>query len=470
MQFSITTLEPLIISQNSDDPNMCETLQYIRGTVIQGIFAQKCLTNNIIGKEFTRLIVSGDCIFSNAFPIENRKIYFPAPCALAIEKYDDKKIHNLLLKKINEQTKGISSLVHIKSNKVSPLTIRKEIRLHNQINDNTRISEDGKIFNYQSLPPGIVFTGTLTVKQDLDENTFKEVMKDNTILRMGRSATSEYGKVRFEWTPCIEDVMQPKEGQVIMTLLSETIVYNNNGFSSISQIDLNQYLENSTIEQSISRKSRIEGFINVWKLRKPSENVFSAGSSFLLNKIPSNSEYLINYGLGERTHEGYGQVSFSFLNATIDMMECLEWKGNELIEQSDIPTISKNILNFICLKRAKEKVLTKALEDAEKTIPTIKSNHLIGKINEMAHNLETFTSNLDILRKPAKDHLTKSYLGNQTILDHIKDISTGKIKLHTPETNSFLNMHESELKKLYFEQYFNQLRRKNKKNEKNGTW
>ncbi len=80
LHYTITTLEPLIITQHSDDPNMYETLQYIRGTVIQGVFAQNYIkaNNGIADDLFTQLIVSGDCIFENAFPTANNNLYTPS--------------------------------------------------------------------------------------------------------------------------------------------------------------------------------------------------------------------------------------------------------------------------------------------------------------------------------------------------------------------------------------------------------
>ncbi len=469
LHYTINTLEPLIITQHSDDPNMYETLQYIRGTVIQGIFAQRYLENTTADSEFTRLIVSGDCIFSNTFPIEKGKTFVPAPIALVQEKYHPEKAYNLLASSFppSEQTKGISSLVNIESNQISPLTIRKEIRLHNQIDKTTRISKDGKLFNYQSLPAGVVFKGTITLKEDSDENTIKSLLPSGTSIRIGRSATSEYGKVCFEWIDSIEDEKTSETGQVIMTLLSDTIIYNNNGFSSLATDDLNNYLNDSIIERSISRKMRIEGFLNVWKLRKPSENVFAAGSSFLLDQRPLNYAELTNLGLGERTHEGYGQVSFTLLNTTSNILKFCEWKEQKLDKPLfAMPTLTTDIWDSICLKRAKEEAVRKALDDANKTQPGISSNHLLGKLKAMAFEPEMFGEFLNDLRPTAKNHLTKSYVLNKNLVEYFQAVLSDIIKIHKPKQDVDFSQHEDEIRRLYFEQYFNQLRRNNINTEK----
>jgi CRISPR-associated protein Csx10 len=471
LNYTITTLEPLIITQHSDDPNMYETLQYIRGTVIQGIFAQNYLkaNNDIADSLFTQLIVSGDCIFENAFPIANNNLYTPSPLSLVREKYYQYKAHNLLAGTTNELTKGISSLVLIDGSEIYPLTIRKEIRLHNEIDDEKRTTKDGILFNYQSLPAGLVFKGAITVKNDDYEAELIKIIPTETNLRIGRSATSEYGKVCFNWIEYVDEDLIPNTGEVIMTLLSDTIVYNVNGFSSLDCADINRYLKGISVTNSISRKSRIEGFLNVWKLRKPSENVFAAGSSFLLDRLPDNAEDLVNLGLGERTHEGYGQVSFSMLDSAIIGLNYNEWKETTLTEPDEKPKLTNDILNFVYLKRIKENVINKALNDAAHTNPVISSNHLIGRLKDVSHNLDDFRQFLTDLRSTARNHLSNSYLYNKNMIELFESILKEDTKLVVSNDGSDLNKQDSDnLKILYFEQYFNQLRRRNINNEKHG--
>lgn len=473
--YSLTTLEPLIITQHSDDPNMYETLQYIRGTVMQGVFAQHYLKGKTADDEFTRLIVSGDCVFSNAFPRENGKTFFPAPMALVREKYflkkdeneeKKEKVHNLLVKDLKEQPKGISSLISISDNEVTPLLIKKEIRLHNEIDGKTRTAKDGKLFNYQSLPAGMVFEGYISLKKDKDKDEIQKLINNGENIRMGRSATSEYGKVQFKWIDNKANEKPQTTGDIIMTLLSDAIIFNEFGFSSTTEEDMNVYLSDSKIEKSISRKARIEGFLNVWKLRKPSENVFAAGSSFLLDKLPSNAEEMINFGLGERTHEGYGQVSFSLLNPEIT--ETTYRKNNNTISKpSELPKLTEEIRDSIYFNRAKEQVINKALENADKTEPKITSNHLLGRLKDIACNPDKLGGFLNDLRSTAKGHLEKSYLGKKNIVEHFNEVLSGKYTLYTPKEDIVFEKNDiDQLKTLYFDQYLNQLRRLNIKKEK----
>jgi CRISPR-associated protein Csx10 len=473
LYYTITTKEPLIITQHSDDPNMYETLQYIRGTVIQGLFAQKYIEKNeLADTEFTRLIITGDCKFLNAYPFINGKLFVPAPLSIAKEKYNTNIVHNLLLSETEEQTHGLKSLVNIEGEVITTLIIPQAIHLHNAIDNKTRISKKGFIFNYQSLPVGIIFKGCITLRNDADENIIRALINNKSEIRIGRSATAEYGNASFNWdedkkTEKIDD-KKTKQGNVIMTLLSDTIIYDKNGLSSLNQIDLKKYITGTEIVKYISKKSRIEGFLNIWKLRKPSENVLAAGSSYMLDKLPDNEEELLNFGLGERTQEGFGQISFTLQNVNQQHFSYNEINFDEISSPPKImPELSKAILQTVYYNRSKAKIIRAALNDAESTINQ-PNNHLLEKLKGFSLNLNSFRDNIDKLREPAERQLKKCHIGNQILKEHL-DYRSSNIESVESLTQNIentvidLTQFKTRLTQLYFEQYFNQLRRKNKK-------
>lgn len=480
LNYTITTLEPLIITSHSDDPNMYETLQYIRGTVIQGLTAQQYLRKNKnADATFTRLIIKGDCVFSNAFPVHGNNTFQPAPFSLVKEKYDEVKVHNLLLKETDVQTKGIFNLVAIQGEEIKLLSLRKEVRLHNEIDDIKRTTSDGILFNYQSVPAGIVFKGQIAINgSDTDIVLIRELFSEGEY-RIGRSSTAEYGLVRFEWVEetvveeSIEKSMKDAEvgsgSQAILTLISDTIVYNENGFSSLSKDNLSSYLKDAVVIKSISRRSRIEGFLNVWKLRKPSENVFAAGSSFLLNKMPANVTELQDSGLGERTQEGYGQVILTSVRNVKEEMEVKKFEWDNINQENEgLPSLTEKILEFSRLNRKKSLLIGQAIKDANLTKKAPK-NHLISKLKILSQDPEAFSRNLKLLRDTAQAQLKAAYIENQTLLQFLnqriekfEEICLLQEIIQGIPIDFTKNVNE--LKQVYFENYFNQLRRnKNKK-------
>jgi CRISPR-associated protein Csx10 len=466
LHYTITTIDPLIIATHSDNPNMTETLQYIRGTVMQGVFAQYFLKQPGYSiDEFSRLIIKGDCIFSNAFPIRGEDLFYPAPVSIVSEKYNETNGHNLLVSETSEQTKGISGLICMKGDSIQKLSFRREIKLHNEIDDQKRTTKEGKLFNYQSIPAGIVFAGQITIRNGHDEDKIKGIMGDKTELRIGRSSMTEYGRVLFEWK---ESDNSEKVGEnPVLVLLSDTIIYNAYGLGSPSIADLEVHLKGSLILKSIAKPNRIEGFLNIWKLKKPSETVFAAGSVFLLDKVPGNAQELIDFGLGERTQEGYGQISFSFIEEKLEVFGILKAEYfQEQTSSSEMPELTKRILQNILLNRKMMKLSGDALMDAEATqhCPT---NHLIGKLKAMSQNPLNFTANLAELKKPAVRQLEKSHIGNRTMYEFIQD-RIGNFSALCPLTEIFegwpfdFSQEKANMQKVYFEQYFNHLRRKNK--------
>ncbi len=479
LNYTITTLEPLIITSHSDDPNMYETLQYIRGTVIQGLAAQQYLRNYPADDDFTRLIIKGGCVFTNAFPVHGNYAFQPAPFALVKEKYDEGKVHNMLLIEPDMQTKGISNMVAIQVNELKILTLRKEVRLHNEIDDTRRTTSEGVLFNYQSVPAGIVFKGQIVVKgSDNDLKIIKELFSKGEY-RIGRSSTAEYGLVRFEWLEdtvtedSIDKITKDSSGvdsdsKAILTLLSDTIVFNVNGFSSLSINDLSSYLTEAGVIKAISRKARIEGFLNIWKLRKPSENVFAAGSSFLLDKMPANVKELQESGLGERTQEGYGQVIFASANDLNPELKAMKFKWDNINQNpEEIPSLTRKILKFSRLNRKKSLLIGQAIKDANSTKKAPK-NHLVSKLKILSQDPETFSRNLKLLRETAQGQLKTAFIGNKTLLQFLnqrieKFDEICPLKETVEETYIDFSNNVNELKQVYFENYFNQLRRNNNK-------
>jgi hypothetical protein len=141
-----------------------------------------------------------------------------------------------------------------------------------------------------------------------------------------------------------------------------------------------------------------------------------------------------------------------------------------------MPQLTNDILIAVNFKRAKEQVVNKALEHANNTKQGISSNHLLGRMKDMINDpemdidLKKFSDFLENLRPTAKNHLTSAYLDDKNLVDHFQDVISGVTILFEPKEGFEPTLqYMKELKSLYFEQYFNQQRRRNINKEKNGT-
>ncbi len=110
------------------------------------------------------------------------------------------------------------------------------------------------------------------------------------------------------------------------------------------------------------------------------------------------------------------------------------------------------------------------MADADQTNPLISSNHLIGRLKDVSKSLATFKIFLKELRSTAKNHLTNAYLGNKNLIDHFESLLDGTTQLFVSKDG--MNVEKQDINNLtilYFEQYFNQLRRRNIKKERHGN-
>lgn len=117
MQYIIKTVSPIVLTSISGDANMVSTLDYIPGSVIRGIFAQKYIDKNECNSEahkdsnFYNIFLSSEVCFTNAYIAKcNEKctIYYPTPLSIQSAKTDENKIFDLInMGEVPDQTKYV---------------------------------------------------------------------------------------------------------------------------------------------------------------------------------------------------------------------------------------------------------------------------------------------------------------------------------------------------------------------------
>ncbi|MBI5207063.1 MAG: hypothetical protein HY934_04650 [Candidatus Firestonebacteria bacterium] len=124
-----------------------------------------------------------------------------------------------------------------------------------------------------------------------------------------------------------------------MTLISDAIIYNKQGFSTTKETDLIDELkitlgDNIKINKAFIKTGETENFVSIWKLRRPSETCFQMGSCFLINGLISSDKAklleLEKNGIGERRGEGFGRIIFNFQK--VEKLD-IETKEDEMTKQ-----------------------------------------------------------------------------------------------------------------------------------------
>ncbi|WP_353684546.1 RAMP superfamily CRISPR-associated protein [Thermodesulfovibrio sp. 3907-1M] len=457
IRYRITALSPLIFSSNTGDPNMVATLDYIPGSHLRGLFANEFIEKNKLNavaesdERFFKWFIKGEIKFLNAY-IASRdyqnefQIHYPVPLSIQREKHDDSKIYDLLLTEIEDeeiQTKPFDgNYCRLKESSIYLESLNKSINFHHSRDRHTGVAKQGIIFNYESIDEGQVFEGfILSSAENLLE--FKKSFPQG-VYYLGRSKSNQYGKVRFEilsdepfeFYSEIKD-SDIKAGEAVLTLLSDTIIYNENGFPVVDIKEFERAI-GCPVKKAFIRAKEWEGFISVWRLKTPLEICFTAGSAFIIDvkedDIPRLRQ-LQKKGIGMLTHLGFGRFVIGWQESEKYYIAQKDKKYSKPV--STPPQALKSIISSLAeefLIANTQKIAIRKASEFEKNIPP---KSLLSKL-EKAVTEDKLTELLKNLKTTAKNHLTKCKTSEQTLYDFLVDFLK---KDNHEELKNLLNEH-----------------------------
>ncbi len=440
LRYQIKNLAPIILSARSGDTNMVGTLQYIPGTSVLGMIAARFLNQKNItseaassSNEFHHFFLAGDICFGNAFAVfkdEKGKeyVHFPTPHSIQKEKRGE-QIYDLLLmnEEPEEQTKAIRCFCHLDDENIAFTEVETGLNFHHARDRETGISKDAIIFNYESIAEGQTFQGVIKGSAEALQN-LAAVCGSTWTGYIGRSKNAQYGKISFEF---IDKNPQPvsdkvtSDTEISLTLLSDTILYNENGFSTTDPCVLEKYL-GVKISKFFIRQEDAETFVSVWRMKKPSETCFQAGSCFLL-EVSDEADLtrlaeLQKTGVGERTHEGFGQCILGWQTED-ELTETILKKPEIQKPTAQMPQTAKNILKTLIQNAVRKQVALDAMSDMGQFKKKLPSPSLIGRLNAMSAQLdrEKFVESLGKLRRSAADKLKDCRNNEKNLMDFLTD-------------------------------------------------
>jgi CRISPR-associated protein Csx10 len=379
---------------------MVSTLDYIPGSVIRGILAQKYIEKKDLKFEahkndfFYKSFLSPRLSFTNAYlsKNDNKNIinYYPTPFSIQSEKRDENTIYDLIKKEEKrEQPKYVGKYCAIKGNSIDLLHASKSINFHNTRNNRIKgCSDDGSIYNYESLDPQQEFSGRIIGEKEILEALFQSFGKDINI-HIGRSKNIQYGKAELKF---ISDIPEDFSSEVnafksddiektfTMTLLSSAIIYNQLGFSTASLTDFQAYLaeylaitpESIEIEKVFKKAETSENYISIWQMKRPSETAIKAGSCFEIeikginDKIKELLIELQKTGIGERTNEGFGRFTLNLqMHGILENKKTNQEEEKQTFEKpaEQIPEIAKKVIKDATIKSFINYAENQALEE-----------------------------------------------------------------------------------------------------------
>jgi len=497
LRYRITTLSQVVISAKHGDMNMVGTEKYIPGTTVLGILAGKFLSEKKLGKaheneDFFNWFLADSLRISPAFIYHIYKgnverLFFPVPFSIQRKKDDKTIVDRLFMEEdFDEQMQAINTFCCLEGSNLYIKDVETTINFHHARDRIKGAPQKGIIFNYESIRSNQIFEGVIYGEEKELKNLIQTCGK-NWTAHMGRSKNVQYGNVLFDIIDAKPQTVTGDgivwEDEISLTFLSETIIYNDHGFSTTSINDLEKQLCGAKVIGAFVRTGDVENFVGVWHLKKPSERCFLAGSAFLLDVSKADFQKLAKLeqiGIGERTNEGFGWLKFGWQtekNLKEPPVQPLKAKKPE----TEQPKRTKEILKSIVRETIIKKIELNSLQ-AQERFKRLPSNSLISRLEAMVKNnreRKNFVAALGQLRKTAKDQLGRCNNGEKTLTEFLAETSPiVKDVLSQPRNISLKNLCEetgydpekdsdlaNQLFQRYYETFFSMMRKRSNKQD-----
>jgi CRISPR-associated protein Csx10 len=443
LKYQITTLSPVIISASTGDTNMVATHEYIPGCNVFGLFAGKYIQNKPLNsdahkdEEFYSWFLRGNIKFTNAYIVSEDeynglRANYPVPFSIQQEKSNEKRMYDFLYEDVDVQTRNTGGFGRLEGDSLYKESVQKSLNFHHQRDPETGTSKEGLIFNYESIDEGQTFAGTILGSR-VDLEKFLEFFGREHKTFIGRSRNTQYGKVSLkivapEPEEYISVYSRETSNNVSMTLLSDTIIYNEYGFPT-TEVDELASILGCKIVKSFIRTGEIESFVSIWRLRKPSERCFLAGSCFILEVSETDTDRLLELerdGIGERTGEGFGRIVLG-LQEEPELLLADPKSGGIVKPDFPIPLKTKEIVRKVIEGLIQKKVKLKAMEEAA-SFRYLPSASLISRLDSMIQSMDKrsmdktdFHKSLESLRDTARNKLQRCRNRYQTLLDYLME-------------------------------------------------
>ena len=478
IRVEVKTLSPVVLALRLGDQNTVYTQRHIAGNQVRGMLAGEFIrANNRLERSNAHSDTDFyDCFLSGKLQFGPLTYTDSSPTPFYIQEYKGR--NDLPLTSIfHPPPEGQEKLA---TRRVNYFSIRTDGKIkkcepsttfffHNS-RENRRAGRstddqiEGGIFYYEALDAGQTFSGFLTG----DGHTL-EKLKDAFPLpirtRMGRSKTAQYGLVEVRLIPTADHrgttVPSPLSvKEYILDLESPLLLYNKEGFPQANATLLSSYLatklhlaeEDIEVKTAESKVTYIEQYNSTWMSKSGKMVAFKEGSSFLIRLKTGTTSPPPSY-LGELQEQGFGKVTFTPFEDSHNQFT-RENREHPTGDPAPSPQQELQSDRLIEIKERFEreqkelKVMTKAMESAEKTGGQKLKNHLIGRM-ELLFERSDEKKDITGWMKEAQ---------GQPVIDALKGVGI----VNEDGVFQFVYPHDFMLEKLYWRTFFQMLRKLNK--------
>lgn len=414
----IETYSPLILTAANNATVMTETRKTISGSILRGVLAARYCNQQGLGKEahrnpnFRHLFFDA-LRFVDAQPAMAGKRAFVLPLSLQKEKSHGgaalPQVQDLLQIALDNRKDGFKSfrgLAVETENGLQGVQVRTNLMLHmNRSEGKRRLagkSDDGGIFNYESIDAGQSFIGSI-VGTEADLTALQDgldVTADGITCHIGRSHFTQYGQclLRFgnmENCPSIgTDAI--RERKILLRFDTSYLPVKANGTCADFGIPdgkellqpLIEHMGNGfSLQEIYASPVEVEKFVGIWSMKQPKCFGLAAGSVFALQKYSDWTEEdlvrlgaLLYEGIGMRRAEGFGQLRV-WPWQSIRLAD--KNKNKAICEMPSIPETVKQQVEQIISRRILEQIRLYAHKDVQDMYIPAGSTHFFARLLQL---------------------------------------------------------------------------------------
>ncbi len=443
LPFSVTLLDPVIISTPMGDQNTVRTSSYLPGTALQGMFAERVIgslqapaATAYENETFRSMILPGGLSFGPAFLRCGNSVYQPAPLFLHRTKQDDGQVYNLLSGAEPDDTTYVGGLAALEDGDDEALCLREPARslhFHSSRKDarlaGRSTEKTGDIFTYESLDAGQEFAGEI-VGTERKLSVLLQLVGKSFETRLGRSRSAQYGRVAITLgdPEALSAITPGNEFQI--TVLSPLILFNDQGFPEPSERALCHAIASLfphaaatvTVVKSFAATTAVESYNVTVGAKTPRLAAFAVGSAFKVRiegvDVAVRRETLASclaLGIGEKTGDGYGRV---LINQFSEGSYRVPDGGGPRDDGTAFPEELRRMLDSLITSAIRRDVTRLGSRDAG-LYDKYPRNHQIGRLIAMldgSDNLAAWLGKIGELKKPARDALSDCRTGNYSLL------------------------------------------------------
>ncbi len=385
LNYEIELCEPLICK--SVNAGEAYTFDYIEGSKVLGLISEGLKAG---GRDYIDFISMGKLICSNAYvSVDGTRAHEMPGFLYKIKNQDDiciNKLYETDERKREYAKKQLNQLKHgyvvIRNGTVIKGEVNIENRYHHRRPDDKAIGRamqtetDSDFYQMSSISRGQVFEGFVTGTPEQIKIIY-EIITSRSAFYLGYSSSSEYGLVRIRAKSTEvekENTGEPKQTKdMVVKLESPTIIYGKNAMATTDPSELIEEvktvlgIENESGVDNYLRYTTIGGYNVTWNRRKPTLMVFDKGTALAFHfdkpiTAPSKGRAFI----GERTTEGYGEITIESYNTENDLYAMEYAKNENKASHTPINIDNNDFLTAICEETMIEFIKGKAVIDAQK--------------------------------------------------------------------------------------------------------